>query len=71
MDCGFFLARPRADNEPPTEDGQFAFEFAQQNEMRRVCTDRHNLEVQILYMDWSSSVNFRTFLVHNFHHEKL
>jgi prepilin-type N-terminal cleavage/methylation domain-containing protein/prepilin-type processing-associated H-X9-DG protein len=61
MDSGFILARPLASNEPPDEDGQFAFidkngkPLAQNNEMRRVCTDRHNFKVNILYMDWSSS----------------
>jgi prepilin-type N-terminal cleavage/methylation domain-containing protein/prepilin-type processing-associated H-X9-DG protein len=54
MDCGFILARPLASNEPPEEDGQFAFVVAGGNEMRRVCTDRHNFKVNILYMDWSS-----------------
>jgi prepilin-type N-terminal cleavage/methylation domain-containing protein len=53
-DAGFPLARPLASNLPPDEDGQFLFEVAGNNEMRRVCTDRHNMQVNILYMDWSS-----------------
>jgi len=54
MDAGFIIARPKADDEPPTEDGQFGFAYAANNEMRRVCTDRHTGKVNILFMDWSS-----------------
>jgi prepilin-type N-terminal cleavage/methylation domain-containing protein/prepilin-type processing-associated H-X9-DG protein len=54
MDCGFIVARPRASDAPPTEDGQFAFAYAANNEIRRVCTDRHGGKVNILFMDWSS-----------------
>jgi prepilin-type N-terminal cleavage/methylation domain-containing protein len=54
MDCNFPLARPLADNQPMAEDRLYKFEEIAGNEMPRVCTNRHNLQVQILYMDWSS-----------------
>jgi prepilin-type N-terminal cleavage/methylation domain-containing protein len=55
MDCNFPLARPLAGNQPMAEDRLYKFEEIAGNEMARVCTNRHNFEVQILYMDWSSS----------------
>lgn len=53
MDGGFILARPRADDEPPAYDGQFAYADGGRG-LKRVCTDRHGGKVNILFMDWSS-----------------
>ncbi|MCF7955240.1 MAG: prepilin-type N-terminal cleavage/methylation domain-containing protein [Phycisphaerae bacterium] len=53
MDGGFILVRPMANDEPPEYDGQFAW-AANGKGMRRVCTDRHNGHINILFMDWSS-----------------
>ncbi len=53
MDAGFMLARPRADDVPPDYDGQYPWDDGGYG-LRRVCTNRHNGGVNILYMDWSS-----------------
>jgi prepilin-type N-terminal cleavage/methylation domain-containing protein len=52
MDCGFMLARPEPQNEPPKTDGQFLWAYG--GGMKRVCTNRHHGGVNILFMDWSS-----------------
>jgi len=51
MDCGFMLARPEPSDPAPANDGEFAWSFG--GGMRRVCTNRHTGEVNILFMDWS------------------
>ncbi len=52
-DMGFMLARPRATDDPPPEDGFFEYDRGARG-MDRVCTNRHRGGVNILYMDWSS-----------------
>ena len=39
-DCGAFLVRPTEGSDPPPNDGDYT--FAAGDEMRRVCTNRHN-----------------------------
>lgn len=39
-DCGSFIVRPTEDAEPPLNDGDYS--YAATDEMRRVCTNRHN-----------------------------
>lgn len=53
MDAGFMLARPLTTDAPPDYDGQYAYADGGYG-LRRVCTNRHNGGVNILYMDWSS-----------------
>ena len=55
MDCGFMLARPEPSDPAPANDGANDGEFlwAFGGGMRRVCTNRHTGEVNILFMDWS------------------
>ncbi len=53
MDCGFILARPTANDVPPEYDGQFL--WPQGYGMRRVCTNRHQGQINMVYMD--ASVN--------------
>ena len=52
MDCGFMLVRPEPFDPPPEQDGEFLWAFG--GGMRRVCTNRHNGGVNMLFMDWSS-----------------
>lgn len=52
MDCGFMLARPEPIDEPPGQDGMFL--WAEGGGLKRVCTDRHNGGVNLLFMDWSA-----------------
>ena len=52
MDCGFMLVRPEPVNPPPEQDGEFLWAFG--GGMRRVCTNRHNGGVNILFMDFST-----------------
>ncbi len=52
MDCGFMLARPEPYDEPPLEDGKFA--WADGGGMKRVCTNRHHGGINMLFMDWST-----------------
>ncbi len=52
MDCGFMLARPEPYDEPPDQDGLFL--WADGGGLKRVCTNRHNGGVNLLFMDWSS-----------------
>jgi len=51
MDCGVMLTRPEPVDPPPQQDGEFLWAFG--GGMRRVCTNRHNGSVNILFMDWS------------------
>jgi len=51
MDCGFMLARPEPIDPPPQQDGEFLWAFG--GGMRRVCTNRHNGSINILFMDFS------------------
>ncbi len=53
MDAGFMLARARTTDVPPDYDGQYPWADGGYG-LRRVCTNRHNGGVNILYMDWSS-----------------
>jgi len=53
MDCGFMLARPEPQNPPPDQDGEFLWAYG--GGMRRLCTNRHNGGINMLFMDWSSS----------------
>jgi prepilin-type N-terminal cleavage/methylation domain-containing protein/prepilin-type processing-associated H-X9-DG protein len=52
MDCGFMLARPESYDPAPENDGEFLWSFG--GGMRRVCTNRHNGKVNILFMDWAT-----------------
>jgi prepilin-type N-terminal cleavage/methylation domain-containing protein len=52
MDCGFMLARPEPSDPAPEQDGEFLWAFG--GGMRRVCTNRHAGEVNVLFMDWST-----------------
>ena len=52
MDSGFMLARPEPHDPPPQQDGEFLWAFG--GGMRRLCTDRHNGNINMLFMDWSS-----------------
>jgi len=45
------LARPEPSDPAPANDGEFLWAFG--GGMRRVCTNRHTGEVNILFMDWS------------------
>ncbi len=51
MDCGFMLVRPEPFDPPPEQDGEFLWAFG--GGMKRVCTNRHNGGVNILFMDFS------------------
>ena len=51
-DGGFMLARPTESDDPPQYDGKFAWADGARG-MDRVCTDRHNGGVNIIFMDWS------------------
>jgi len=51
MDCGFMLARPEPSDPAPANDGEFLWAFG--GGMRRVCTNRHTGEVNMMFMDWS------------------
>ncbi len=46
----YWLARPRDTDTPPVNDGTWGFNF---NGMDRVCTDRHEGQVNWLFMDYS------------------
>ncbi|HUT47443.1 MAG TPA: type II secretion system protein [Sedimentisphaerales bacterium] len=52
MDCGFMLVRAEPVDPPPEQDGEFLWAFG--GGMRRVCTNRHNGSVNILFMDFST-----------------
>ena len=52
MDCGFMLVRSETYDPPPEQDGEFAWSFG--GGMRRVCTNRHHGNVNMLFMDWST-----------------
>jgi prepilin-type N-terminal cleavage/methylation domain-containing protein len=52
MDCGFMLTRPEPVDPPPQQDGEFLWDFG--GGMRRVCTNRHNGGVNMLFMNWST-----------------
>ncbi|HEV56782.1 MAG TPA: type II secretion system protein [Phycisphaerales bacterium] len=52
-DAGFMLARPRASDDPPPHDGFFSWAEGARG-MDRVCTNRHDGGIHILFMDWSS-----------------
>lgn len=52
-DGGFMLTRPLADNDPPDYDGLFAWDDGARG-LDRVCTNRHNGGINILFMDWSA-----------------
>jgi len=52
MDNGFMLVRSEPTDPPPDQDGEFLWAFG--GGMRRVCTSRHNGEVNIIFMDWST-----------------
>ena len=51
MDCGFMLVRPEPVDPPPQNDGEFLWKYG--GGMRRVCTSRHDGNINILFMDWS------------------
>ena len=46
------LARPEPYDPAPEQDGEFLWAFG--GGMRRVCTNRHAGEVNVLFMDWST-----------------
>ena len=50
-DCGFFLSRPLDTNLPPAFDGDFAWN--PNTGMSRICHNRHNGGINVLFMDWS------------------
>ena len=52
MDCGFMLARPREFDDPPPHDGFFAWVIGARG-MDRVCTNRHNGRINVVFMNWS------------------
>jgi len=52
MDSGFMLVRPEPSDPPPDQDGEFLWAFG--GGMRRVCTNRHNGEINILFMDFAT-----------------
>ena len=52
-DGGFMLTRPLATNDPPPNDGLFAWADGARG-LDRVCTNRHGGGINILYMDWSA-----------------
>jgi len=52
MDCGFMLARPREFNDPPPYDGFFAWAVGARG-IDRVCTNRHNGGINIMFTNWS------------------
>ena len=51
-DCWWYKGNPDGNNTPPTYMGDRAGDHA--NSMNRFCVDRHNGNVQALFMDWSS-----------------
>jgi hypothetical protein len=54
MDCGFMLTRPEPYDPAPAQDGEFLWAlWAFGGGMRRVCTNRHTGEVNMLFMDSS------------------
>lgn len=64
-DSLFFLARPRDSNPPPANDGMWGYS---QNGMNRVCTDRHEGQVNHLFMDYSiRSVGLKELWTLNWH----
>ena len=48
MDCGFILARPRDTNPPPEFDGDFS--WAENKGMHRICHDRHQGGINMLFI---------------------
>ena len=52
MDCGFMLVRPEPSDPAPQQDGEFLWSFG--GGMRRVCTNRHQGKVNVLFMDGST-----------------
>lgn len=52
-DGGFMLTRPQATDDPPEYDGLFAWDNGARG-LDRVCTNRHNGGINILFMDWTA-----------------
>jgi hypothetical protein len=53
-DCGWYKGNPHHDDTPPTYMGELISGMpGHTNAMKRFCMDRHNGEVQVLFMDWS------------------